>query len=134
MTRAAWRFFREWSGGVVGEAAIGAASLARAEEAYQRDEDAGRARIVWEDEAYPDLSWLDEDDEDPRRARYAREELQRLEDGRSSILVCALEKRCPACGRWETAASVCGVHVRQDQAGAAYKRVVAAELAAEVYG
>lgn len=53
--REAWRFFQEHAGGIVGQSAIGALSLARAEaQAKER-----RLTFEWDEDSDADLSWCD---------------------------------------------------------------------------
>jgi len=103
MDRATWRFFFFEAGYVVGERALGAARLARAEAALGTMVDDGAARVRWED--------------DPDSAA----------DGEPGLLSCLVERPCGACGRWEVVASLGGVFDDRD-----HRRVVVAELACEV--
>jgi hypothetical protein len=56
----AFRFFRESAGGVVGEAAIGAIRLARAERLLRQAQALGCAAVEWQDD-YDHGSMTDED-------------------------------------------------------------------------
>jgi len=56
MTRRAWRFFHENAGGVVGEAAVTAAALARAEERAREE----GLTFSWIPDDDADLSWMSE--------------------------------------------------------------------------
>lgn len=60
MDRQAYQFFKANAGGIVGESALGAARLARAEEALVAAVDAGAVRVVWEWDDDIDDSWMTE--------------------------------------------------------------------------
>jgi len=60
MTRQAYQFFKDNAGGIVGESALGAARLARAEEALATAVNAGVARVLWEWDDNIDDSWMAE--------------------------------------------------------------------------
>ncbi len=104
----AFRFFRDAAGGIVGERAIGAMALAKAERTFNRRDD---VRTVWAPEECPDLSWMS----DEERARP------------HEVVTCRLERRCGSCGAWECIASLGGI-VDPD---ADFVRVIEAELALE---
>lgn len=108
MNAKAWRFFHGNAGGIVGETALTAASLARAE-AWANDEDNG-IRFRWEWDESPDLSFMTE------------KERERDHE----VLGCIMERRCSKCGQWEHVDSLWGI-VDPD---IAYRRIIEAELAA----
>ncbi len=108
---AAFRFFREHAGYVVGERALCAMRLARAEERLERITEQGGARIVWDFDDFADLSWMD------------AEELKREHE----VLACRVEFRCASCRGWQTVAALCGIVDASND----YRRVIEAELAAE---
>lgn len=112
LNRAAWRFFFENAGYIVGERAKCAATLARAESLAKAD-DGERIRFRWEWDDSPDLSYMSADE---------------IADAHE-VFGCILERKCVECGTWQHAASVWGI-VDPD---ATYRRVVEAELAAEHY-
>jgi hypothetical protein len=110
--RSAFEFFHEHAGYIVGRRAIGAAELARAEAWLNEQDD---LEVVWKDDPYPDLSWLPDG-----------ETVQTVE-------VCRIEREpyaCHCCGQTvqEVLTSLSGITDADDN----YRRVVAAELAAEL--
>jgi|SRR5215471_2977808 len=111
ITRQAFDFFRANAGGVVGENALTAATLARAEAWAKRQ----GIRFVWDYDEDADWSWMDEDD----RQREHVVEWCRAE--RISV--------CEHCGH-ETATTLAGLCSIFD-ADSDYRRVVEAELALE---
>ena len=108
LDRKAFRFFFGNAGYVVGERALCAAALTRAEERYERDPN---VRFRWEPDEGADLSWME-----PEEASKVNE-----------VFGCTMETRCGSCGQWQHAESLWGV-VDPDKA---YMRVVQAELAAQ---
>jgi hypothetical protein len=110
LNRAAWRFFHRMNGAVVGQSAVVAAELARAEAWLRAECDADRVRIMWDHDEDPDLSWL--------------------EPGEtvSEVLVCAILRLCPDTGDWHCVASLCGITDPDRD----YGRLVEAELASEL--
>lgn len=109
LDRKAFRFFFDQAGYVVGERALCAASLARAEAVITSSPD---YRFRWEADQDADLSFMT--DRERERDHFA--------EG------CLLERRCGACGQWEHVESLWGIV----DADPAYRRVVQAELAAQV--
>ena len=112
--RSAWRFFQRNAGGIVGESALTAMALARAE---QTAANLGM-RFVWETDHDAEASWLDQPGFEDAKAEYergdmpcewARAELDD-EDGSTTIL-----------------ASLGGIF----GADSNYRRIVEAELALE---
>lgn len=111
MDRKAFNFFRENAGGIVGQRALGAARLARAEAWLLEQVEAGRMRVRWESDDDADLSWMDE-----------------AERGRiHEVEGCIIESCCASCGAWTVAESLWAIV----DADADYRRVVEAELASE---
>jgi hypothetical protein len=119
-----FRFFHKHAGGVVGEAAVGALNLARAE---KWAEDNGLA-VHWEDEEDMDVTWMDQ------------RQLERLARGIDFMLFAVLtteevvEEREGLQGIPSHApvyGSIGGVHLGPDGINDPYARVVAAELALE---
>ena len=121
--REAFRFFHEWGASRVGEAALQAMELARAEDRFTDLEAYDRARFVWEYDQDADISWMDARD------------LTAYEAGRLEVLWVRLEvwheDTRTGFGAWETVASLGGVSLLPDQASQNYRRVVEAELASE---
>lgn len=116
LDRRAWEFFHVNAGGIVGQSAIGAANLARAEARLAEAVDAGEVRVEWEyDDDYDD-SWMSE-----------RERTHRHEWTRCAIV---RDAQCNL-GRSHTEylASLSGI-VDADRN---YRRIVEAELACEVW-
>jgi hypothetical protein len=109
--RSAWRFFHENAGGIVGQSAIGAASLARAESALRLAEYHDQARVRFDFDADTDLSWMTD-----------AERKQEHE-----CLSAVLEVRCASCQAWEVRASLGGI-VDADRD---YLRIISAKLACE---
>lgn len=60
MKRQAYEFFKANAGYIVGESALGAALLARAEEALAKAVDTGAVRVLWEWDDDVDDSWMTE--------------------------------------------------------------------------
>ena len=106
--RRRWRFFFDHAGGIVGERAVTAMALARAE----MHAEAADWYVLWEPDECPDLSWLGPGEE-------------------VGEVLCAVLVRMPQSasdGNLSTVlASLCGI-VDPD---ASYRRVVEAELALE---
>lgn len=115
--RQAFQFFHEQAGYCVGQRAVGALALARAEAALRDAVNAGTARIKWEYDPDPNTSWMD------KRQR------QEWIDGRTEMLECCLQTRCECCGHWQTVAALGGIHVYAGERD--YLRVIEAELALE---
>ena len=107
MTRKAFRFFHENAGYVVGQRAIGAAALARAEE---KAADAG-ITFRWEHDHDPDISWMSE--------------TEKKQD--HEILGCMAMSVCGECGQRKQLASLWGIVDPSNE----YRRVIEAELALE---
>jgi hypothetical protein len=103
-TQAAYEFFREHAGYVVGQNAKGALALAKAEE-WAREND---VTFDWTDDPEPDLSWCECAD---GSVRHEHEVLN-----------------CLATGPDDFSASLCGI----TDADRDYCRVVEAELASEL--
>src|SRR5687767_4980328 len=91
-----YQFFRSTTG-IVGQDALAALNLARAEERLQRRIDRGTARILWVPDEHADLSWMDADD------------LEKLESGYWGVRGCILETKCRRCGEWKHVASLWGI-------------------------
>lgn len=109
--RRAYRFFAENAGGIVGERALYAARLARAEASLRMAEHHERARVRWEWDDSPDLSWMtDEERAQPHEC-----------------LVALLEVRCGQCEAWTVKECMGGI-VDADRD---YVRIIEAELACE---
>ena len=105
INRKAYEFFRKNAGGIVGELAIYAAELARAEDWAQRS----AMEFEWVADDNPDRSWESD-------VGYS---------GPGEYSACLLKRECPCCGRMETIESLWGiVHADND-----YRRLVEAELA-----
>lgn len=115
MGRRAYQFFKANAGGIVGESALGAAMLARAEEALVAAVDAGAVRVLWEWEEDIDDSWMSEREPWEQPHEWTR---------------CAIVRDI-VCDRGhkhvEYLASLGGIV----DADASYRRVIEAELAAE---
>ena len=111
--RKAFSFFHENAGGIVGQRAIGAASLARAEETLSRAQYLDAARVRWEFDPYADLSWMTDSE---------REESHECEG-------CIIEVSRDGGETWEHAASLLGIV----DASRDYRRIVEAELASEAF-
>ena len=109
MDRKAFRFFFDHAGYVVGERALCAAILARAESEVANSPD---YRFRWEADQDADMSFMTD------RER----EQDHFAEG------CILERRCGECGEWEHMESLWGII----DADPAYRRVVQAELAAQL--
>jgi len=121
INREAYRFFCETAGGRVGFQAVCAAALARAEATLQAEIDLGLARILWELDEDPDLSWCDKRD------------LANFSSGRWEMLCCRVERRCLACNAWRVVECLGGIVVDvQARPRDTYPRVVEAELALTV--
>jgi hypothetical protein len=106
----AFRFFCEQAGYAVGERAVGALRLAKAEAAAK-----DVLRFRWVDDIDADYSWLDE-----------KKETQADHE----VFGCIAERQCTKCGHWEQAASLWGIFDPSPE----YRRVVEAELALELIG
>jgi hypothetical protein len=104
-----WQFFREHAGYVVGQRAIGALELARAEIAGERSD----MRIVWQDDADADTSWLEQEG-------FERE----LQEWRRGDMSC---ESALVYLDGDVLASLGGIFGADD----AYRRVVNAELVSE---
>lgn len=107
-----FRFMRDNAGYRVGRRAAGALELARAEAALEGSED-HRVRFVVDDEN-PVTAW----DDDPAMIIAAAEEF--------GVWGAIAERRCSCCGEWRDVGSLWGIIGDAD-----YRRVVAAEMAAE---
>jgi hypothetical protein len=128
----AYRFMRENAGYIVGEKALGAFKLARAEAALRAAVDDGTARVRWEDDddfdAFYASTVISPDDAEQREID---EEIARQAEIYGA-LGCVIETRSPVCetcgrgGEWEVRSSVWGVVGDDD-----YRRVVEAEQALE---
>jgi len=110
--REAWRFFHDAAGGIVGERAVTAMSLARAE---ARAAELGIS-FYWFNDPEPDVSWMDADQLAEWRAGDVRMEAAR-----------AVLDTDDADDYGSTLASLYGIHGADDE----YRRVVNAELALE---
>lgn len=97
LIRESFRFFFENAGYVVGERAKGAFELANAELVLTSMRASGKARISWEEDCDPDISWMDA----KTLWRYRKGELYPCE--------IHLEKKCTSCGAWETVETLCGI-------------------------
>lgn len=93
-----------------------ALELAAIDEKLRAAIDVGTARIRWETDQDPDLSWAD------------AETLEKIDGGTWTVDGCILETACPACGSWDVRASLWGIVGPSDDP---YREVVAAELAQE---
>lgn len=126
---AAFKFFREWAGYCVppGRAAC-ALRLAQAEEWLCRQVSAGRYRIVWELEADPDTSWMDQEHVSERERKAFK---ARLRSGEETIECCLLQKYDKRQRRWVVVQCLGNIDLIHDEAGRAYRRVVESELALE---
>jgi hypothetical protein len=91
---------------------------ARAEHRLLAAKAADQARVLIEEDDFPDVSWMD----DQMRAEYERGEI--------AMLQMALQTRCSCCGSWTTAASLGGISIEAGDPDS-YLRVVEAELASE---
>jgi len=111
ITRQAFNFFRDNAGGVVGETALTAATLARAESWAKRQ----GIRFVWEHDGDADWSWLSAEE---------REQEHTVESCRAvRVSVCDHCRHETA----DTLASLSGIF----DADSDYRRVIEAELALE---
>jgi hypothetical protein len=123
-TRERFRFFHDHAGYVVGESAIGAIALARAEELLERAIDLGVARVEWVDDDEPydynprGRGFEDADAEDAAR-RFDSNEW-------TGPFGCVVDIA------GETGASLWGIVVGPRGTNDPYCRVVAAELASEI--
>lgn len=115
--RPGFRFFHEWAGYVVGQRAIGAMDLARAELRFQALESEDLARVVWEHDNDADTSWLDQEG--------FEKDLEQFRNGDMLAEWARIDVRIG--GQWVTAASLSGIFGADDN----YRRVVTAELAAD---
>lgn len=110
--------FHGQTGGIVGQAAVAAFSLAKA---YEAAHAADTLAFVWQHDESPDLSWMDE------------ATLAEFNRGETEMLACALIRKCEAhgtdCRHAEILASLCGIHVRPGDR--LYGQIVEAELALE---
>ena len=117
-----FRFFHKWGGGVVGQSAVTALNLARAE----RWMEVNGLAVCWQDDQDPDTSWMDE------------AQLKRYQDGTDFMLDAFLTTQSEADANerchYERLISpvyevLGGVHLGPDGINDPYARVVAAELA-----
>ena len=122
MDTKAYRFFHDNAGGIVGESAMTAFTLAKAEAEF-RALDGETLRFVTEYDEYPDVSWMDDS------------QLRDYRAGRTLMLFARLQSRTPECphcgeyGEWVTVDSLGGIHVaREDDA---YLRVIRAQMVSE---
>jgi len=122
----AFKFFHANGGGIVGQSALGAIALARAEERLHQLIDSGMARIIWEYDNDIDLSF----DEYGTVTKALQE--GRLESRLCEIQIkCQNHKHCLRCNGWESVASLGGIISAFDSRDT-YPRIVEAELATEI--
>jgi hypothetical protein len=116
--RAAWKFFHAYAGGIVGESAIGALDLARAERWRERMEDAGRLTVRWvgDNEPYDHDGFTDEE----IAAKFDSNQW-------TGPFGCVVSY-----GGDEYAASLWGIVLNPNGTSDPYARVVEAELCSEV--
>ncbi len=122
--RREFQFFHEWSGGIVGEHAVGALALARAYLKLQAMIDRDQARVRWVQDEYFDLEGFTDDALTERKTR------ENLQSGLWEVRGCIVEVRCPKCKQWEQRASLWGIVSAFDQQDN-YPKVVEGELASE---
>ena len=136
--REAFRFFSQHAGGVVGENAIGALSLAKADARLARAVDAGRVTVEWEWDDNPDLSWCERCEEN-RRNRGCRSHRLAPEHVHG-LFMCSIRSAPKVCGMGYShrvyLASCGGIDFGPgdpDIRRKPYRRVMEAELASEAF-